>query len=119
MVEFDVQVSRDLVPIVYHEFKLCVQTKTKNGEDIMLDVPVKDLSVSELQGLKSHHPSEKQDGVKSFGNDGDAEHESFPRLEDVLLNLDTSCGFNIEIKYPQLMKVRTMVFQFFDGENNF
>jgi len=104
MVEFDVQVSKDLVPIVYHEFNLCVQTKTKKGGDIMLDVPVKDLTVAELQGLKSHHPSEKEGGVKSFGNDGDADHEPFPTLEDILLNLDEHCGFNIEIKYGQLMK---------------
>ena len=52
MVEFDVQVSKDLVPVVYHEFRLCVQTRSKQGGDIMLDIPVKDLSVAELQGLK-------------------------------------------------------------------
>jgi len=104
MVEFDVQVSKDLVPIVYHEFNLCVQTKTKKGGEIMLDVPVKDLTLAELQGLKSHHPSEKEDGVKSFGNDGEADHEPFPTLEDILLSLDANCGFNIEIKYGQMMK---------------
>jgi len=104
MVEFDVQVSKDLVPIVFHEFNLCVQTKTKKGGDIMLDVPVKDLTLAELQGLKSHHPSEKEDGVKSFGNDGDEDHEPFPTLENVLISLDINCGFNIEIKYGQMMK---------------
>ena len=106
MVEFDVQVSKDLVPIVFHEFHLCVQTKTKKGGEIMIDVPVKDLSLAELQGLKSHHPSEKEDGVKSFGNDGDTDHEPFPTLEDILLRLDENCGFNIELKYGQTMKVR-------------
>ena len=105
MVEFDVQVSKDLVPIVFHEFNLCVQTKTRKGGDIMIDVPVKDLTLAELQGLKSHHPSEKEDGVKSFGNDGDTDHEPFPTLEDILLKLDEYCGFNIELKYGQMMKV--------------
>jgi len=104
MVEFDVQVSKDLVPIVFHEFNLCVQTKTKKGGEIMIDVPVKDLTLAELQGLKSHHPSEKEDGVKSFGNDGDTDHEPFPTLEDILLRLDEHCGFNIELKYGQMMK---------------
>ena len=52
MVEFDVQVSKDLVPVVYHEFRLCVQTRSKQGGDIMLDIPVKDLSLAELQGLQ-------------------------------------------------------------------
>jgi len=104
MVEFDVQVSKDLVPIVFHEFNLCVQTKTRSGGEIMIDVPVKDLTLAELQGLKSHHPSEKEDGVKSFGNDGDTDHEPFPTLEDILLKLDEYCGFNIELKYGQMMK---------------
>ena len=31
MVEFDVQVSKDLVPVIYHEFRLCVQTRSKQG----------------------------------------------------------------------------------------
>ena len=39
-----------------------------------------------------------------FGNDGEEDHEPFPTLEDVLVKLDTHCGFNIEIKYGQLMK---------------
>ena len=34
MVEFDVQVSKDLVPVLYHEFRLCVQTRTKQGGDL-------------------------------------------------------------------------------------
>ena len=67
MVEFDVQVSRDLVPCVYHEFHLCVLTRAKQGGEVMVDVPVKDLSLEELQGLCSHHPSEKVKGVKVGG----------------------------------------------------
>ena len=72
------QLSRDEQPCVYHEFHLCVLTKAKQGHDVMVDVPVKvnfkfwifkisalkDLSLAELQGLKSHHPSEKVAGVK-------------------------------------------------------
>jgi len=104
MVEFDVQVSKDLVPVVYHEFRLCVQTRTKQGGDIMLDIPVKDLTLPELQALKVHHPSEKESGLKSFGNEGDEEHQPFPTLESILCKLDQHCGFNIEIKYSQLLK---------------
>jgi len=70
----------------------------------MLDVPVKDLSLKELQDLKVHHPSEKKGGVKEFNSDGLKEHEPFPTLQTVLCELDDSCGFNIEIKYPQMMK---------------
>lgn len=61
MVEFDVQVSRDLVPVLFHEFRLCVQTRTKkSGPDVMLDIPVKDLTLAELHSLQIHHPSERE-----------------------------------------------------------
>ena len=105
MVEFDVQVSKDLVPVLFHEFKICVQTRTKDGDgELMLDIPVKDLTLAELQRLKVHHPSEKEGGVKSFGNDGEEDHQPFPTLETILEKLDPYCGFNIEIKYGQMMK---------------
>ena len=48
--------------------------------------------------------SEKKSGVKSWGNAGEEEHEPFPTLELILNRLDSSCGFNIEIKYPGMMK---------------
>ena len=96
--------SRDLVPVVYHEFSVCVKSHTKNGGELMLDVPVKDLTLPEMQGLKSFHPSERKNGVKSFGNEAEADHQSFPTLEDFLTKLDSSCGFNIEVKYGGTMK---------------
>ena len=131
------QLSRDEQPCVYHEFHLCVLTKAKQGHDVMVDVPVKvifkfwilktsalkDLSLAELQGLKSHHPSEKVAGVKvsltgicvlqimvapqqTFGaDDGKVEHDSFPSLESVLTFLDASCGFNIEVPNPTYIEV--------------
>ncbi len=56
IISFDFQVSSDLVPVIYHEFTLCVQSKTKaGGSDIMLEVPVKDLTVAQLHGLKVNH----------------------------------------------------------------
>jgi len=103
MVEFDVQVSADLVPVIYHEFTLCVQSKTKQGNEIMLEIPVKDITINQLHDLKVHHPSEKSAGVKTFEKD-DVDHQPFPSLETALTNLDMDCGFNIEIKFSQQMK---------------
>ena len=45
-----------------------------------------------------------QGGVKSWGHEGQEDHEPFPTLETVLCQLDQSCGFNIELKYGQLMR---------------
>ena len=64
MVEFDVQVSRDLVPCIFHEFHLCLLSRAKLGGEVMVDVPVRELSLEELQGLCCHHPSEKVEGIK-------------------------------------------------------
>ena len=77
----------------------------------MLEVPVKDLQLQELQRLQIHHPSEKETGAKSWGNAGDEEHEPFPTLELILERLDSSCGFNIEIKYPGMMKTGKMEYE--------
>ena len=54
------------MPCVFHEFSICVVTKTKQNTEQMIDVPVKDLSLVELQGLRSHHPTEKERGVKVY-----------------------------------------------------
>jgi glycerophosphocholine phosphodiesterase GPCPD1 len=106
MVEFDVQLSRDLVPCIFHEFHLMVVTRAKQGGEVLVDVPVRDLSIEELQGLRSHHPSERLEGVKSFGEHEGSQHEhqSFPTLRSALLDLPPGCGFNIEVKYGQTMR---------------
>ena len=38
-----------------------------------------------------------QGGLKSFGNEGEVAHQAFPKLEDILVELDQHCGFNIEV----------------------
>jgi len=103
MVEFDVQVSADLIPVIYHEFTLCVQSKSRHGKEMMLEIPVKDLTLNQLHELKVHHPYEKSAGVKTFP-EGDDEHDPFPTLQTALTKIDQDCGFNIEIKFSQLLK---------------
>uniref|UniRef100_A0A8C7W170 Glycerophosphocholine phosphodiesterase 1 n=1 Tax=Oncorhynchus mykiss TaxID=8022 RepID=A0A8C7W170_ONCMY len=55
-VEFDVHLSKDCIPIVYHDLTCCISTK-KKGDKLSLDlfeVPVKDLTYDQLQQLKEH-----------------------------------------------------------------
>uniref|UniRef100_A0A8C1IRJ1 Glycerophosphocholine phosphodiesterase GPCPD1-like n=1 Tax=Cyprinus carpio TaxID=7962 RepID=A0A8C1IRJ1_CYPCA len=56
-VEFDVHLSKDLVPIVYHDLTCCISTKKKFDKNSMLlvEVPVKDLTFDQLQLLKLAH----------------------------------------------------------------
>jgi glycerophosphocholine phosphodiesterase GPCPD1 len=54
-VEFDVQLSRDLIPVLYHDFHVNIglQQKAKKGGDLTtLKIPVKDLTLKQLHELK-------------------------------------------------------------------
>uniref|UniRef100_A0A669F8V4 Glycerophosphocholine phosphodiesterase 1 n=1 Tax=Oreochromis niloticus TaxID=8128 RepID=A0A669F8V4_ORENI len=52
-VEFDVHLSKDAVPIVYHDLTCCISTKKKNDKNLeLIEVPVKDLTYDQLQLLK-------------------------------------------------------------------
>ena len=63
------KVSKDLVPVIYHEFELCASITAKNGADAhLVDMPVKNLTLNQLQHLKTHHPHEKSSGIKVFSD---------------------------------------------------
>lgn len=53
-VEFDVQLSKDLVPIIYHDFHVCISLKKKKQLDDtdMLELPLKELTLEQLRLLK-------------------------------------------------------------------
>lgn len=54
-VEFDVQLSKDLVPVLYHDFYIFISMKKKSngaGDSDLLQLPVKDLTLEQLQLLK-------------------------------------------------------------------
>lgn len=53
-VEFDVQLSRDLIPVLYHDFYVAIAMKRKKqiSSEEMIQLPVKDLSLEQLQRLK-------------------------------------------------------------------
>jgi glycerophosphocholine phosphodiesterase GPCPD1 len=56
-VEFDVQLSKDKVPVVYHDFQVAITLKRKGQEAELFVVPVKDLTLPQLQSLKIYHAS--------------------------------------------------------------
>ncbi|XP_017484738.1 PREDICTED: glycerophosphocholine phosphodiesterase GPCPD1 [Rhagoletis zephyria] len=115
MVEFDVQLSKDLVPVVYHDFMIYVSLKAKgscNPHDF-LELPMRELTVDQLNNLKVYHTAEgRTREERCFHNDDLLEHQPFPRLADVLDAIDSHVGFNIEVKWSQRLNDGSMEEQF-------
>ncbi|XP_039384517.1 glycerophosphocholine phosphodiesterase GPCPD1 [Mauremys reevesii] len=104
-VEFDVHLSKDHVPVVYHDLTCCMAMKKKyDAEPLELfEIPVKELTYDQLQLLKLAHVTalKLKDHNASFkGEESPAsENQPFPSLQTVLESLPEDVGFNIEIKW--------------------
>ncbi|KAM6954749.1 glycerophosphocholine phosphodiesterase GPCPD1 isoform 1-T3 [Aplochiton taeniatus] len=108
-VEFDVHLSKDSVPIVYHDLTCCITTKTKKDKTSLelIEVPVKDLTYDQLQLLKLVHatalngkdPKDLMDDEEEVD-----EHQPFPSLTQIFQAVPEHLGFNIELKWISQMK---------------
>ncbi len=105
MVEFDVQLSKDKIPVIYHDFEICTTSVSKDGEQRQLiPTQLKNLTLAQLRGLKIHHTSEKDNEVlKEFSEESEEDH-AFPTLHEALTQIDQSCGFNIELKWDMMLQ---------------
>lgn len=107
-VEFDVHLSKDAVPIVYHDLTCCISTKKKNDKNLeLIEVPVKDLTYDQLQLLKlAHVTAMKVNNHKDLLDDEDEidEHQPFPSLSQIFQAVPENVGFNIELKWIFQMK---------------
>ncbi|UJR22800.1 hypothetical protein I4U23_025831 [Adineta vaga] len=104
-VEFDVQLSKDKVPVVFHDFQVAITLKRKVQQAELFVVPVKDLTLPQLQSLKIHHASETdvskvEEDIEEDDQTGQKNFRSlFPTLQELFEQLDPHLGFNVEIKY--------------------
>jgi glycerophosphocholine phosphodiesterase GPCPD1 len=132
-VEFDVQLTADLIPVVFHDFFVCTTLSRKsveNGE--LCPVKVRDLTLRQLRSLKLAHHSAIDGKTSSQGflsdfSDSDSDYslhkeededapekKTFPLLRDLLKRLPKSLGFNIEMKYPSPTMDGMECFPYFD-----
>ncbi|XP_029966208.1 glycerophosphocholine phosphodiesterase GPCPD1 [Salarias fasciatus] len=103
-VEFDVHLSKDAVPIVYHDLTCCISTKKKKNDQTLelIEVPVKDLTFDQLQLLKlAHATAMTGSDHKDLLDDEDEidEHQPFPSLSQIFHSVPEHVGFNIELKW--------------------
>ncbi|XP_052128768.1 glycerophosphocholine phosphodiesterase GPCPD1 isoform X1 [Frankliniella occidentalis] len=124
-VEFDVQLSKDLIPVIYHDFHVYISMKRKNDSNDMelLELPVKELTLEQLHLLKDlsypksiskvlhfsdmaevYHQKESEEKCQIIFDEDLEEHQPFPTLQQVLEALDPHVGFNIEIKWTMQLK---------------
>ncbi|XP_073836582.1 glycerophosphocholine phosphodiesterase GPCPD1 [Musca autumnalis] len=107
MVELDVHLTSDGVPVIYHDFGLRTAPHGKQVTDIaqLEYVLIKDVTYAKLCGLRvfaiinneiKEYPSHNSEPV--------VEHRIFPRLVDVLQALPKTLGIDVEIKWPQRKK---------------
>ncbi|XP_030919548.1 glycerophosphocholine phosphodiesterase GPCPD1 isoform X3 [Geospiza fortis] len=104
-VEFDVHLSKDHVPIVYHDLTCCMAMKKKlDTEPLELfEIAVKELTFDQLQLLKLAHVTalKVKDHNASFNEEENSafEMQPFPSLQRVLESVPNDVGFDIEIKW--------------------
>lgn len=96
-VEFDVQVTKDGVPVIFHDFHVMVDDKRTNklNSTLTLAVPIKDLTLTQLQTTKLHHHLK----LYRYNERTLEDHRPFPTLQQALEEVDPLVGFNIEIKW--------------------
>ncbi|KAK2719472.1 hypothetical protein QYM36_005081 [Artemia franciscana] len=99
--EFDVHLSKDHIPVVYHDFVVNVLLKKKGFDDHdKLLLPVKELTLDQLQRLKFLHQAESESSkLPDVGDD-----RPFPTLESVLDCVDERVGMNVELKWNMQKK---------------
>lgn len=101
LLEFDVQLSKDMVPVIYHDFHICISLKRKQNLEYgeMLEIPLKYLTLEQLQNLKVYHLVEGRTNEQRFFDEEFEDHQPFPTLVEAFQAIDPNVGFNVEMKW--------------------
>lgn len=83
-----------------------VSLKKKAAPDVhdMLELPMRELTLEQLKNLKVYHVVEGRSREPKFFDEDLAEHQPFPELAEALTIIDENVGFNIEVKWAQMLE---------------
>ncbi|KAI1292630.1 Glycerophosphocholine phosphodiesterase GPCPD1 [Halotydeus destructor] len=107
MIELDVCLTQDGQVIVYHDLELV-------HFDTNLVIPIKDLTYEQLT-TKHLIPvnrdllSDEKRKLKFYQDEPDPTNRPFPKLSQVLLDVDPDCAINVEIKFPHQIEDDTWI----------
>ncbi|MEJ1278790.1 glycerophosphocholine phosphodiesterase 1 [Cricetulus griseus] len=129
-VEFDVHLSKDFVPVVYHDLTCCLTMKKKFEADPveLFEIPVKELTFDQLQLLKLSHVTalKAKDRKQCLVEEENtfSENQPFPSLKmDGVWDGNLSTYFDMNLFLDIILKTvlensgkRRIVFSSFDAD---
>lgn len=74
----------------------------------MLELPMRELTLEQLKNLKVYHVVEGRNREQKIFDEDLADHQPFPELREALTVIDEKLGFNIEVKWAQLLANGTL-----------
>jgi len=93
-VEFDVQLTRDRVPVLYHDFRL-----KYNG----LMLPISSLTLEQFKKLGDRQKLTRSKSMEDIDVKSPQSlliHDAYPTFQQVIEQVPETVGFDVEIKYP-------------------
>jgi len=95
-VELDVQLTKDHIPVIFHDDFVAVIEADKEGKYKVEKVPVKDLTLEEIR-KKNVDFARTDIGL----NYDDRFKDLFPTLKELIEKMPSTLGIFMEIKYPE------------------